>query len=336
MDTKMIGRIPWYLAGLGVGALSLWLSGRGLDWSAVLAVLQTASVTSILLAMLGTFGFMALKAWRWSVLLEPRIRARPALLHWVVYVGSAANLVVVHSGELLRALIVGRRLNSPPSSVLASIGLERVFDMFSVLTLVGVLLLFDFHVMNSIVSAGLVAAALALGGMALMLVLLKPTRFRKVLTQIALKVLPVPLHDWVKEQVKRGLTGVSALGNPRAMLRAFVLSILQWGCIVAVVWVSVQAVGTVISVTEAIGVWVLMVIGLTLPSSPAQIGTTQLAYTIGLALSPVSDEVAFAASVIYTFTVNVPIMLIGAACWLRVDRSDLRLRAAAPPSGAGP
>jgi uncharacterized protein (TIRG00374 family) len=336
MDTKMIGRIPWYVAGLGVGALALWLSGRGLDRAAVLAVLQTASVTRISLAMLGTFAFMALKALRWSVLLEPRMLASPAFLHWVVYVGSAANLVVVHSGELLRALIVGRRLDSPPSSVLASIGLERVFDMFSVLTLVGVLLLFDFHVMNSIVSAGVVAASLALGGMALLLVLIKPTRFRKLLTRIALKILPVPLHDWVKDQVKRGLSGVGALGNPRALVKVFALSILKWGCIVGVVWVSVRAVGSVISVSEAIGVWVLMVIGLTLPSSPAQIGTTQLAYTVGLTLSPVSDEVAFAASVIYTLTVNVPIMLVGAVCWLRVDRSDLRLRAAVPPSGAVP
>jgi uncharacterized membrane protein YbhN (UPF0104 family) len=69
-----------------------------------------------------------------------------------------------------------------------------------------------------------------------------------------------------------------------------------------------------------------MVIGLTLPSSPAQLGTTQLAFTLGLSLASNETEIAFAASVVYTCCVNIPYMIIGAICWLRSGGINMQPR----------
>jgi hypothetical protein len=83
----------------------------------------------------------------------------------------------------------------------------------------------------------------------------------------------------------------------------------------------------------AVTVWMLMVIGLTLPSSPAQLGTTQLAFTLGLFLALNETEVPFAASVVYTCCVNIPYMIIGAVYWMRFGRIDRRIASNTFPGG---
>ena len=87
---------------------------------------------------------------------------------------------------------------------------------------------------------------------------------------------------------------------------------LQWGCIVAAITCSVAALGFNTSLTQAVQVQVLMVAGLTLPSSPAQLGTTQLAETLSLSLSDAEAAVAFSASLIYTPYVKAPCMIFRA------------------------
>jgi uncharacterized membrane protein YbhN (UPF0104 family) len=113
-----------------------------------------------------------------------------------------------------------------------------------------------------------------------------------------------PLGTWLSGRVQRGLPGLAALSNLRTLLRTCVLSIVQWSCIIVAIWLSVRAVGHEVTVRAAIGVWVRRVLGLTLPLSPAQLGTTQLAYMLGLSLTGTNDEVAFAASVVYVWRIG--------------------------------
>jgi len=276
----------WTVAGLVLGCLFLLIAGRGLDYSEMLAVLAQARPGEAVLAIIATLGFMALKTLRWSIILRPGIGTSFGFLHRVTYVGSAANLLIVHSGELLRAVMVARRCGVAASAVLASVGIERVFDMLAVLTFLGLLAFLGAEMTDSLTLSAAVAAALAVAALALMVALRHPTPIRRALAKTARLVLPATLEIWIAGQ------------------------------------------GHVVTVPAAVGVWVLMVLGLTLPSSPAQLGTTQLAYTLGLALTSANDEVAFAASVVYVCTVNLPIMVIGAVNWLMLTRPEREVRRA--------
>ena len=324
----------WTLAGIAIGVLFLLIAGRGLDYAEVLAVLATIKVHEAALATLATLGFMALKTLRWELILRPGIVAHFGFLHRVTYVGSAANLMIVHSGELVRAMTVGRRCGVASSAVLASVGIERVFDMLTVLTFLGLLVFVGAEMTHSLTVAAAVAAGLAMVALILMFGLLRPSPIRQALARTALIVLPAPLGTWLSRQVQRGLLGLAALSNPLTLLRTFVLSIVQWSCIIAGIWLTVRAVGHEVTVPAAIGVWVLMVLGLTLPSSPAQLGTTQLAYMLGLSLTETNDEVAFAASVVYVCTVNLPIMVVGAVSWLMATGSEREARSTGAQSRA--
>ncbi|MDP3167078.1 MAG: lysylphosphatidylglycerol synthase transmembrane domain-containing protein, partial [Hydrogenophaga sp.] len=116
-----------------------------------------------------------------------------------------------------------------------------------------------------------------------------------------------------------------ALSNPSIVVNVFLLSVLQWGCIVSAIWLCAYSAGYALTISMAISVWVLMVIGLTLPSSPAQLGTTQLAFTLGLSMALHETEIPFAASLIYTVCLNLPYMLIGMICWIKVGKIDRRI-----------
>lgn len=314
------------VGGLVVGGLFLALSLRGLSLEDVLRELGGMRPGPAALAVLATAAFMLLKAWRWSFILRPEIRASLRLLHSTVYIGSAANLAIVHSGELLRAMLVGRREKVAPSAVLASIGIERVFDMIAVLSMVTVVLLFDARLPTALAAAAIVAGGFVAAGVLTVALLLAPGRAGGTLRRVLSRLLPASLHDWIIGEIKRGLAGLGVVQRPLVLFRIYALSLLQWSCIVAAVWFSVAAVGHPVTMVASIGVWALMVVGLTLPSSPAQLGTTQLAFTVGLALTAAQDEIAFAASFVYTCTVNAPIMIVGTVLWLATEKSGLMPR----------
>jgi uncharacterized protein (TIRG00374 family) len=269
--------------------------------------------------------FMLVKAWRWSVILKPVTRVDLSLLHSAIYIGTAANLIIVHSGEVLRAALVGRRSRVPPSAVLASIGVERILDFMVVVALFGILLIINPQLPEYVTAAGFVSIFMVIAGLMAIMSLLMPSKIRRNVRLFVIRFLPEKLSAMIRNQLKRSLVGFSALGSPSIVINTFLLSILQWSCIVGSIWLCAVSVGYTITFSMAVTVWILMVIGLTLPSSPAQLGTTQLAFTLGLSFALTETEIPFAASVVYTCCINIPYMVIGAIYWMRFGRIDRRI-----------
>ena len=314
----------WTMLGIVIGLIFLWLSLRGIDIHSMLQSLTTVELLSAIMALIAGMLFMWIKAWRWSVILGPVARVELPLLHSAVYIGTAANLIIVHSGEVLRAALVGRRSRVASSAILASIGVERIFDFMVVVALFGVLLIMDPELPEYVAAAGLIAIFMVVAGLITIVSLLVPSKARRHLRLLVIRLLPEKLSEMIKNQLKRGLVGFSVLGSLPIVIKVFLLSILQWSFIVGAIWLCAASVGYTATLFMVIAVWVLMVVGLTLPSSPAQLGTTQLAFTLGLSLALNETEIAFAASVVYTCCINLPYMVIGAVCWLRSGGVNVR------------
>ena len=112
------------------------------------------------------------------------------------------------------------------------------------------------------------------------------------------------------------------------MLLAVVLSVLQWSLIVAAIWFSALAAGEAVGLVAATAIFVLIVLGLSLPNSPMQVGTTQLAFTVGFSAGGHSAAPAIAASVVYTLFLILPVMIAGGIYLLALRRGKVGL-----PSG---
>lgn len=331
MTTK--NRYKWTIYGIVIGSLFFWFSLRGIDIHSVLESLRAVELMPAMLVLPAGVLFMLIKAWRWSVILGPVAHVKFPLLHSTAYIGTAANLSIAHSGEILRAVLVGRRSHIATTAVLASIGVERIFDFIAVVAMFGVLLIIDPQLPEYVAVAGFIALFMVGAGLLTIVLLSVPSKARYHLRMLAISLLPEKFLEINKNQLKRGLVGFSALNNPSIVINAFLLSILQWSCIVSAIWLCAYSAGYTLTISMAISVWVLMVIGLTLPSSPAQLGTTQLAFTLGLSMVLNETQIPFAASVVYTGCVNIPYMIIGMICWIYFGKIDRRVALSAWSGG---
>ncbi|UJP06415.1 MAG: flippase-like domain-containing protein [Nitrosomonas sp.] len=318
-------RYKWTLYGIIIGCIFFWISLRGINIDAVLESLMTAQVLPAVLVLPAAALFMLIKTWRWSVILGPVGHVQFSLLHSAAYIGTAANLSIAHSGELLRAVLIGRRSSVASAAVLASIGVERIFDFMVVVALFGILLIMDQQLPEYVTVAGFIAVFMVVAGLLTIALLSVPSKARYHLRLLVISLLPEKLWEMKKNQLKRGLVGFSALSSPSIVINVFLLSLLQWGCIISAIWLCALSAGYALTISMAITVWVLMVVGLTLPSSPAQLGTTQLAFTLGLSMALSETQIPFAASVVYTCCVNILYMIIGMACWVRIGKIDRRV-----------
>jgi hypothetical protein len=304
----------WTLAGLVVGAGFLWIALRQISVGQALGVLRGASWPLVLATGVAGAAFMYLKGARWALLLGPVARVETRLLHRVLYVGAAANLGLAHSGEVLRATLLARHAGAGASAVLATIAVERIFDFAALAVLAALAIAIDPHVSPQLSVAGGIALAIVLAGVLSAWLLLRASPAMVRLGSSLLDHLPAAARDWLIDQLRRGRVGLEPLIDPSLAARAGLLSVLQWACIVAAIWTSSAAVGSTPPLTGALAAFVLMVIGLTLPAPPAQLGTTQLAFVVGLGLVGIDPESAVAGSLIYTGLVVLPVMLIGG--WL--------------------
>ena len=105
--------------------------------------------------------------------------------------------------------------------------------------------------------------------------------------------------------------GLGAIGTPRLLFPIFGLSLLQWLVFLGCVAFSLRAVDVPVTLASAVSVLLLNVIGLTLPAAPGHVGTVQIAFVVSLAPFGVTQEQAFAASVVYNFLIVVPTVILG-------------------------
>jgi uncharacterized protein (TIRG00374 family) len=123
------------LAGALLAALLLALFFRGVDWAALGQALRGARPLPLGGLVVVTVGLYAVRAWRWGNLLAPLGRVGYADLFSATMVGFASGLLVPRAGELLRPWLVSRRYPIPTSAGFATIILERLIDLITVLVL---------------------------------------------------------------------------------------------------------------------------------------------------------------------------------------------------------
>src|SRR6266446_3951007 len=123
---------------VAVSAVCLAFAVKGVDWSEALQALAHANYLALLPIFPLSLWTLYIRAQRWRFLLRPVGRPAMRTLVAAVNIGFMANMVLpLRIGEVVRPVLVSRREGVPLSGVLATCVLERVFDLFTVLLLLG-------------------------------------------------------------------------------------------------------------------------------------------------------------------------------------------------------
>jgi hypothetical protein len=122
----------------GGGLLAIVLLGlvlRGVEWPALFRALREAHLAPLAGLLVVSVATYWIRAWRWGFLLAPLGRVPLSRLFPVTMIGFLAGLVIPRAGEVLRPYLVSRSHAIPTTAGFATIVVERVLDLVTVLTL---------------------------------------------------------------------------------------------------------------------------------------------------------------------------------------------------------
>lgn len=316
-DSNSGNRLVWSIVGVALGIGLLYAATRQVELGVLISTLKSTNWVWAVGVFAATFLFNSIKAWRWGMLLRflPSVRFMELLS--AVYVGLAANFVVVHVGEFIRATIVARRRNAAISAVFTTVVVERALDFIAFLILMAILWALVPHLPPVVNVAAVFVAIFVLVAISGLYFLLRPPGWFSTLAGSFAGLLPPKTRNWLGQQIERSRLGLKPICDVGLMSLAIAVSVLQWVFVIVAIWWSAKAVGIEISLAASGVIFILIVIGLALPNSPMQIGTTQFAFAIGLGLDGTPATPAVAASIVYTAFLILPTMLIGGVLLLR-------------------
>lgn len=312
------------IALLTLGLLAFFF--RKADPAAVWSETRRADPILLTLATVLTALTYALRALRWQSLLAPIGPTRYSVAFATTVIGFAANsLIPGRVGEVLRPYLLARRESLNATSAFATIILERVLDLATVL------ILFAFFVYGSAASTisgdpaqlalvkvgGAVAAASAVGGLVFLFGLAgHPERLGRAALRIE-RVLPARLARLVAAFLETFAQGLAVMRDPARLVTALLLSFPMWMSIAAGIWLTSQAFHITFPYPGSFLVMTVLVVGVAAPT-PGGVGGFHAAYQFAVTqFFAASVDRAVGAAIVLHALSFVPVTLIGLAFMAR-------------------
>ena len=261
------------LAGLAVAAACLFFAFKDVDFAQMVDAFKRAQYIYFIPALAVMFLSHFLRAWRWQLLLAPIAHVRLKTLFSSLLIGYMANTFLpAHLGEFIRAYLVGKKNPIAGSSVFATIVIERIIDVFTLLILMALTIIVfpfpDWVQKSGYISFGFIALLF------IVLVLMKKYRDQALaILNVVLKPFPQGLRHKLNELLHSFLDGVVGLKNWQHYVIVTILSMIIWFCYGYIFQLGLYAFNFVDTYTEITWVTPLVLLVITtiavlVPSSP--------------------------------------------------------------------
>jgi uncharacterized protein (TIRG00374 family) len=319
LDVRNRARLLLLWTGVALSGVFLYLAIRKVRWHDVWHALQTSNYGWLAPALLLVAGATVLRTLRWQSLFvrETRPPFTPTLE--ALLVGQCFNNILpVRAGEAVRILFLHERADTSRAETTATVVLERVFDILSLLVLLFVALPWF-----PSVSWLRAAAALAIGlTIALLVLVLVLARYGERPLRLILQ--PFRLFPFVSDELierasvglARGLVGIRRV---RVAAVALGLTISSWLLIAASFWVLMLGFNLGLPFAAGLLVAIATGLGMIIPSAPGAIGVFEAATLVALGAYGVPRSQALSYALVL-HAMNVVPYLVAGAIVLRIDR----------------
>jgi uncharacterized protein (TIRG00374 family) len=302
---------------LALALLGLFL--RNVDFGGVFREIAHAHPGWLLLSLTTMVLNLVIRAWRWQFLLEPLGKASFANSFRATAVGFAArSFLPAAAGELVRPYFLSRREPMSATGAFATIVIERLFDMITVLVLLA-LYVFVFGRDMSNVSpaalaavkwAGASAGAISIAALVVLFVMAgNPARLAAMFQRLE-QVVPSALAGLIARIAEKFATGLGAIRRPGQVVATLVASIPLWLCIALGIWAVAKAFRLDVPFTGSFLIIGLLTIGIAIPT-PGSVGGFHEAFRIAVTVfygAPDSAAVG-AAIVLHAMSIGSPFFL---------------------------
>jgi glycosyltransferase 2 family protein len=315
-----------FYLGLLIGAVFLFLALHKVDFTEMARVFSDIRWPLIAVGLALYYLVYAIRMFRWKLLLAPIKDARYRNLYSAIAIGFGANnMFPVRLGELIRAYTLGKMENIRSSAVLATVVIERVFDILTVLgMLVAVLFFVTFPAGYGKFMVGLRAAGIfsitALAVVIAFLVLLEKNRDRAM---VILRFLSRPLPERLKTRLESMMIsfadGLNVLYHGRKLVGIVIFSILTWLTIAALYWVIFRSLDISLPFMAAVFATVLTAFASSLPAPPGYIGTFHAAARYALVFYGIPASSAAGVGIVMHAMNFIP-AIVGGLVFIWLDK----------------
>lgn len=315
--TRRLWTDPKIIAGFVLSGLLTWLALRGTDLGEIANALGRVEMPALLWSIALTYLVLWLRSVRWRLLLGG---VGPVSLRNVFeasLLGYMINYILpIRVGELVRAYLVGTYGGFSRSAALATVMVERVIDVLSILVIFACISPFmalpDGHgQLLEILQGG--AFLLSLVGIGALVMILVFRRHTELLTNLL-----VHWFGGIAPGIARQAWRISAFTEGLRWGRGYA-ALLWLGCLTLLIWVLTVA--QILVLAQGMGLelpwiagWLVLValaVGVSLPSAPGMVGTFHYATLVVLLIYAVPRPEALSYAILLHAVSVVPVVALG-------------------------
>jgi uncharacterized protein (TIRG00374 family) len=303
------------------------------EWANVAAAFAKVRYAYVLPIALISVYSIVVRCQRWRLLLRPVGDIPLGPLMSATSIGFLCNMILpLRVGEVVRPVLLARRTATPVSSVLASVLLERLFDMLTILLFLGLVMCLV-PVSDTIRQSGIVFVGLAVFAVTIVGALQRQHPAAMGLVLWGLARLPAGARDRAEAALQSFIDGLQGIGDASVLVRILAYSVFLWIVIAGVFGVGLYACDLdVPPLTGSLALVTVVAGAVSAPSAPGFIGTFQAGAILALGLFGVSRADAVPYSFVVWASQWLTQIVLGVVFLLRENISFDDVRAAEEPT----
>jgi len=299
------------LIGLTISGVCIFFAVRGINFAEVGASLRTASYGYLVPVVAVVVFGLYLRCYRWGIILRSLVSYDQKTLFALGSIGFMAVCVLpARLGEFARPYLVKRKSGVRMSATMATIIVERVFDLLALMIVLFAVLL-RVSLPPEIFRAGMTMLAIAFSVFVVLIFLAVKRDFSLNTIDRMLGLLPDRMKQPLLRLAHSFIGGLQMLPDIKKTAFVGALSFVIWLIMGLSNYLLFFAFGFDLSLINAYAVLVVVALGVMLPAAPGFLGTYHYACVLGLTAFGISKAAAFSYAVALHFIQIVPVILIG-------------------------
>ena len=299
----------------------LVMFARTVNWHEAWHSIRNADRRWLLAATLANLVSIAVKGVRWWIFLRPVGVNRFWLAQRATLAGAGLNNVLVaNGGEAARVVFVARASNAPAGTILATLAIERVFDLVGYVLFLAVAAL-ALPLPDALERWRWPAAATLIVALGLLYWMVLRARVRRASGVLAVfdAIPPVDAGLLARSGVRlrnaRGqfLNAMAQIAGFRRFSAALLLSILAWGLQLATFAWTATAAGLHLPLAGDVATLLAVNLGFLFRATPGNVGFFQLAYALAAVHFGTTRDHAIAVALLIQTLQIIPVTLLGVA-----------------------
>jgi len=316
-DGSWLSRATKALIGVGVSVVFVVITLRGVDLTQVRAHLGEINTTTLLPVFMSLSLVFLIKAFRWWYLMLPVKRFSFKRIFIATVIGFMVNNVLpLRGGDLLRAHLLGRQENIGTTTIFATVALDRVFEVLSLLT-VSLLMLFLIPLPGWMWDSVIILVIAFLCGVIAIAAFLSPPKLIGKWWKYLVSLLPSNLEGAVSKFTRQARIGLDAGSGKIRLTNLYILAVSESAVTGFLVYYSLKMIGIELTLAAVMSVMIAMNLAVILPAAPANIGVFEFAVMTTLEFFQFNKSIALSGAVILHAISIIPVSLLGFILFLK-------------------